>query len=168
VILHTTVTISYDAPWRQVHDRLIAAAADTEAVPVDPPPFVLQTGLDDFYVRYELNVHTDLPNEMGRTYSELHQNIQDRFNPGRRRDHVAALPLAARRTRQHDPPLPGGTARRRGRSAYSRARNPRSTRRIVESPCLRPLRGDDYRVGCGSSPIRAHRNVTHPGVARGQ
>jgi small-conductance mechanosensitive channel len=80
VILHTEVTIGYDAPWRQVHQLLLAAADATADVTKEPKPFVLQTSLDDFYVSYELNAHTDKPNAMARIYSDLHQSIQDRFN----------------------------------------------------------------------------------------
>jgi len=80
LILHTGVTIGYDAPWRQVHELLIAAACDTEHILKEPKPFVLQTSLDDFYVSYELNAFTDQPLFMARIYSDLHQNIQDKFN----------------------------------------------------------------------------------------
>ncbi len=80
LILHTSVTIGYDAPWRQVHQTLVAAALATEGVLKNPEPFVLQTALNDFYVSYELNAYTDRPNEMARIYSDLHQNIQDHFN----------------------------------------------------------------------------------------
>jgi small-conductance mechanosensitive channel len=80
LILHTGVTIGYDAPWRQVHELLIAAACDTEHILKEPKPFVLQTSLDDFYVSYELNAFTNQPLQMARIYSELHQNIQDKFN----------------------------------------------------------------------------------------
>ncbi|PWB75542.1 mechanosensitive ion channel protein [candidate division GN15 bacterium] len=80
LILHTTVTIGYDAPWRKVHELLIAAAYATDHIRKEPKAFVLQTALDDFYVRYELNAFTDSPREMSNTYSQLHQNIQDRFN----------------------------------------------------------------------------------------
>ncbi len=80
VILHTSVTIGYDAPWRHVHELLISAAEGTADILESPKPFVLQTALDDFYVQYELNAYTSKPNAMARTYSELHQNIQDRFN----------------------------------------------------------------------------------------
>jgi small-conductance mechanosensitive channel len=80
VILHTTVTIGYDAPWRRVHELLIAAAGATENVLKNPAPFVLQTSLDDSYVSYQINVYTDAPAVMARTYSDLHQNIQDKFN----------------------------------------------------------------------------------------
>ncbi len=80
LIFHTTVTIGYTAPWRQVHELLISAALATEDILHDPPPFVLQTALNDFYVVYELNVYTDKPRNMLDAYSVLHQNIQDKFN----------------------------------------------------------------------------------------
>ena len=80
LILHTKITLGYDIPWPRVHEILIAAAQATHHVLVDPPPFVLQTSLDDFYVSYELNAYTDRPTQMQRIYSELHQNIQDRCN----------------------------------------------------------------------------------------
>jgi len=80
VIFHTTVTIGYNAPWRKVHELLLAAAVATDDVLHDPPPFVLQTALNDFYVAYELNAYTAKPADMLHTYSVLHQNIQDRFN----------------------------------------------------------------------------------------
>ncbi|HPA72180.1 MAG TPA: mechanosensitive ion channel family protein [Spirochaetota bacterium] len=80
LILHSTVTLGYDVPWRKVHEVLKAAALATEHVKKDPVPFVLQTSLDDFYVSYEINCYTDNPGVMARTYSELHQNIQDKCN----------------------------------------------------------------------------------------
>jgi small-conductance mechanosensitive channel len=80
LILHSTVTIGYDAPWRQVHAMLLMAAERTQGLLPEPKPFVLQTALDDFYVSYELNAYTDRPREMVRIYSDLHQNIQDAFN----------------------------------------------------------------------------------------
>jgi small-conductance mechanosensitive channel len=82
LILHTSVTIGYDAPWRRVHELLIAAAAATQYILKDPRPFVLQTALNDFYVSYQINAYTDRPHEMARIYSDLHQNIQDTFNEG--------------------------------------------------------------------------------------
>lgn len=80
VILHTSVTIGYDVPWRQVHTLLTDAAKATDRLLDDPAPFVLQTSLDDFYVSYQLNAYTDDPKVMARTYSALHQQIQDAFN----------------------------------------------------------------------------------------
>jgi len=82
LILHTTVTIGYDAPWRKVHELLLSAAEATEHIVKEPRPFVLQTALDDFYVHYELNAYTDTPSRMATIYSDLHQNIQDKFNEG--------------------------------------------------------------------------------------
>jgi small-conductance mechanosensitive channel len=80
LILHTKVTIGYDAPWRQVHELLIGAGKATANVATDPPPFVLQTSLDDFSIGYELNAYTKEPGRSLEILSELHQNIQDRFN----------------------------------------------------------------------------------------
>ncbi len=82
LILHTSVTIGYNAPWRKVHKLLIAAALNTEHILKEPAPFVLQASLDDFYVSYEINAYTDKPAKMATVYSELHQNIQDSFNAG--------------------------------------------------------------------------------------
>ncbi len=80
IILHTKVTIGYDVPWKTVHELLIQAAIQTKTIRKEPTPFVLQTSLDDFYVTYELNAHSDAPHLQTEIYSELHQNIQDIFN----------------------------------------------------------------------------------------
>jgi small-conductance mechanosensitive channel len=80
LIMHTTVTIGYDAPWRQVHQLLIDAALQTEMILKKPKPFVLQTALNDFYISYQINAYTRSPNEMAVIFSNLHQNIQDSFN----------------------------------------------------------------------------------------
>ncbi len=45
LVLHTTVTIGYDVPWRQVHELMLSAARDVDGLVADPPPFVLQTSL---------------------------------------------------------------------------------------------------------------------------
>ncbi|MCP9453412.1 MAG: mechanosensitive ion channel family protein [Nitrospira sp.] len=80
LILHTSVTIGYDVPWRKVHELLLAAAKRTTGILDTPEPFVLQTSLNDFYVTYEINGYTKHPNQMASTYAELHQHIQDLFN----------------------------------------------------------------------------------------
>jgi small-conductance mechanosensitive channel len=80
VIFYTTASIGYSAPWKKVHEMLIAAALSTKDVLETPPPFVLQSSLDDFYVSYELNAFTAHPENMQYIYSDLHQNIQDKFN----------------------------------------------------------------------------------------
>jgi small-conductance mechanosensitive channel len=80
LILHTSVTIGYDAQWRQIHQLLVSAATSTPGLLHEPKPFVLQTSLDDFYVAYEINAYTDQPSRMATIYSDLHQSIQDAFN----------------------------------------------------------------------------------------
>lgn len=79
LILHSTVTIGYDVPWRQVHGLLTDAARATDGILAEPKPFVLQTSLDDFYVSYQINAYTDQANRMAALYGVLHQNIQDAF-----------------------------------------------------------------------------------------
>jgi small-conductance mechanosensitive channel len=80
LVLHTTVTIGYDVPWPKVHQALIDAALACPDVEKNPSPFVLQTSLDDFYVSYQLNAYTFTTNKMALIYSDIHQNIQDKFN----------------------------------------------------------------------------------------
>jgi len=80
LILHTTVGIGYETPWRQVEAMLLMAAERTAGLLREPPPFVLQKALGDFAVTYELNVFCDRPHEMNRLYTELHRSILDVFN----------------------------------------------------------------------------------------
>lgn len=79
LILHTTITIGYDVHWRKVEDCLKKAALKTEHVLESPEPFVLQTGLNDFSVAYQLNAYTNEPGSMSQIYSDLHKHIQDIF-----------------------------------------------------------------------------------------
>ncbi len=80
LIIHTTVTIGYDVPWRDMHAALIEAASKTDLILDEPKPFVLQTSLDDFYVSYQINGYIKEPNKQASIYSNLHQNIQDVCN----------------------------------------------------------------------------------------
>lgn len=80
LILHTTVGIGYEVPWRQVEAMLLQAARRTPGLRPDPPPFVHQKALGDFAVTYELNAYTEDPWAMAGAYSDLHRNIQDAFN----------------------------------------------------------------------------------------
>jgi len=80
LIVHTTVTIGYDVPWKDMHQALIDAALNTDLLLQEPKPFVLQTSLDDFYVSYQINAYTKEPNKQAVIYSNLHQNIQDVCN----------------------------------------------------------------------------------------
>ena len=80
IVLHTTITIGYDVPWKKVHELLIKSAVEVDNILHNPAPFVLQTSLDDFYVSYQLNAHTLESNKQPLIYSEIHQKIQDNFN----------------------------------------------------------------------------------------
>jgi small-conductance mechanosensitive channel len=80
VVLTTTVTIGYNAPWRQVHAMLIDAAMRTEGLLKDPPPRVLQRSLSDFYVEYMLGARIAEPQKRIAVLDTLHRNIQDVFN----------------------------------------------------------------------------------------
>lgn len=80
LIIHSEVTIGYDAPWRLVHELLIDAALNTPGVVDSPRPFVLQTSLSDWYPVYQVNAYIKNAQDLQQIYSILHQNIQDRFN----------------------------------------------------------------------------------------
>ncbi|MFQ3581628.1 mechanosensitive ion channel [Chloracidobacterium validum] len=80
IILHTTVTLGYETPWRRVHELLTAAARATAGIRAEPPPFVWQTSLNDFHVAYELNAYTNDAWLMPYTYAALHANIRDVFD----------------------------------------------------------------------------------------
>jgi small-conductance mechanosensitive channel len=79
-IISTTITIGYDAPWRQVHTLMVQAAEKTTGILPSPAPFVLQRALSDFYVEYELRVCIDQPVQRLIILSALHAAIQDVFN----------------------------------------------------------------------------------------
>ena len=80
LIIHTTVTIGYDVPWKNMHMALIDSALRTDLILDEPKPFVLQTSLDDFYVSYQINAYTKEAGKQALIYSNLHQNIQDVCN----------------------------------------------------------------------------------------
>jgi small-conductance mechanosensitive channel len=80
LILHTTVGIGYETPWRQVEAMLLMAAARTEGLLREPPPYVLQKQLGDFCVTYEINAYCNDAQKMFRLYTELHRHILDVFN----------------------------------------------------------------------------------------
>ncbi len=80
LIIHTEVSIGYDVPWRRVNPLLIEAALNTPGVVDDPRPFVLETSLSDWYPVYQINAYIKDANRMSQIYSDLYQNIQDKFN----------------------------------------------------------------------------------------
>lgn len=80
LILHTTVGIGYETPWRQVEAMLLVAAERTPGLLREPPPFVLHQSLGDFAVNYELNAYCGDARNMLPLYTALHRNILDVFN----------------------------------------------------------------------------------------
>ena len=80
LILHTTVGIGYEVPWRQVEAMMKLAAERTPGLLREPQPFVLQKSLGDFSVTYELTAYVNDPHSMATMYSELHKNVLDAFN----------------------------------------------------------------------------------------
>ncbi len=80
LILHTTITIGYNAPYRTVQELLKKAARETEGILSEPEPFVLQKELTDFSITYELNAFTREAGTMVVTYSNLHEQIIEKFN----------------------------------------------------------------------------------------
>jgi small-conductance mechanosensitive channel len=80
LILHTTVGIGYETPWRLVEDMLKTAADRTDGLLKDPPPFVIQKSLGDFAILYEINAFCNDPSVMMKIYNVLHQHILDVFN----------------------------------------------------------------------------------------
>ena len=80
LILHTSVGIGYETPWRQVEAILLGAAARTPGLLQEPKPFVHEKELRTFDVEYELNVYCDRPNSTASLYAALHRNILDLCN----------------------------------------------------------------------------------------
>ena len=80
LIIHSEVSIGYDVPWRTVNKLLVEAALNTPGVVDDPRPFVLSTSLSDWYPVYQVNAYVKDADRLAEVYSNLHQNIQDRFN----------------------------------------------------------------------------------------
>ena len=79
LVLHTQVTIGYDADWRQVHALLIEAAGRIEGIEREPAPWVLQRSLNDYHISYEICGVTRRSHDQILLYSRLHEEIQDAF-----------------------------------------------------------------------------------------
>jgi small-conductance mechanosensitive channel len=80
LILYAEVTFGYATPWEKVHEILINAALATDYVQKKPKPFVLQTGLDNFYARYQINCYTKEVDRVPKIYASLYENIQNGFH----------------------------------------------------------------------------------------
>ena len=79
LVLYAEVTYNYATPWRLIRNILIDAAGKTPNVLKNPKPFVLQTGLDNNFVKYQINCYTKEIAKIPSTYARLYENIQDGF-----------------------------------------------------------------------------------------
>lgn len=79
LIIHYEVTLGYDIPWEKAYNILIHAALKTNHILSEPPPFVLQTNLSDFYICYQINAYTREAGKQASIYSNLLEHIQDDF-----------------------------------------------------------------------------------------
>lgn len=79
-VISCTLTIGYDAPWRQVHALLLRAADRTPNIRKQPEPYVVQRELSDFYVEYSLVARLESEKDRVASLSVLHSQIQDAFN----------------------------------------------------------------------------------------
>jgi small-conductance mechanosensitive channel len=79
LVIHISISISYQEDWHKIHELLLQAASITPDIDMDPSPFVFQKKLDDFSVIYELNAYTRKPELMYYTESALYGNILDIF-----------------------------------------------------------------------------------------
>jgi small-conductance mechanosensitive channel len=80
LILYAEITFGYATPWETVHKILINAALATNYVEKKPKPYVLQTGLDNFYARYQINCYTKEVDKVPAIYASLFENIQNGFH----------------------------------------------------------------------------------------
>jgi len=80
LILYADVTFGYATPWETVHNILINAALATDHIQKKPKPFVLQTGLDNFYAHYQINCYTKEVDKVPAIYASLYENIQNGFH----------------------------------------------------------------------------------------
>jgi small-conductance mechanosensitive channel len=73
---HAEVTIGYETASDRVERALVAAALDTPSIQPEPAPYVLQTELHDYYVRYELCAYTKRPTELHLIEANLRRKMQ--------------------------------------------------------------------------------------------
>ena len=79
LIVHFSLTLGYEIPWRQIHQLLIEAALNTPDVLPNPQPFVLEEAFNDFSITYQINAYINDPGKLSQVTSGLRQNIQDKF-----------------------------------------------------------------------------------------
>ena len=92
LILHTTVGIGYETPWRQVEAMLLLAAERTPGLLREPAPFVLAEVARRLLRRPTRSMSTATPRPRWRACTrDLHQQHPRRLQRVRRPDHDAGL-----------------------------------------------------------------------------
>jgi small-conductance mechanosensitive channel len=79
MLLSTSLSLGYDVPWQRVRELLLAAAAATPGVAVEPAPRVLTWELSDFFVTYQLHAYLARDADRIAVRAELNTRILDRF-----------------------------------------------------------------------------------------
>ena len=79
LIVHTTVTIGYDVPWKHVHELLINAALDSECILKDPAPFVGVAALADSSVNLATRAWVS-PENYWPVFFDMNQKVYNQFN----------------------------------------------------------------------------------------
>ncbi len=111
VAIEIRVGLGYDAPWRQVHELLLAST-QVEGIRDEPAPRVYQEALGEFAVVYTVHAFTDFPDKMVDLRSTIIGQIQDRFHEAGLEilspDHVTVRPasLVAPKEVTNDAPAP--------------------------------------------------------------
>ncbi|ACC98603.1 Mechano-sensitive ion channel [Elusimicrobium minutum Pei191] len=104
LMLYAEVYVAYDVPWEKVNGALMQAAQNMPDILKTPPPIVIQTGLENSYAKYQLNVFTDNANKMFDIYSVLYKNIQDSFT--KEKIELAVPEILSLKTQPYQPPNP--------------------------------------------------------------
>lgn len=79
-VIHVTVFIGYEVPWRQVNALLLLAADRTEGVRKTPPPIIFHCALHQHSIEYEICANVEKLDEKIKTISRLNAQILDAFN----------------------------------------------------------------------------------------
>ncbi len=80
LIVSARVGIGYDVAWQEVERLLLEAASRVPGALKQPAPFVLECGLGDFAVAYEINIYSRQANDMPHLTADLQRHILDVFN----------------------------------------------------------------------------------------
>ena len=143
LIVHTTVGIGYETPWRQVEAMLCLAAGRTPGLERDPPPFVLQQTLGRFLRRLrDQCLHPRCRRPGGPVHRPAPQHPR-RLQRVRRADHDAGLRGRSRGAEAGAARAvaPGARATRAGADRTRLSALRRRAAGALRPGCPRPKRG---------------------------